>query len=169
MFHFCCDRIDLGNIRTYLGASRQSSCAVGSDGEPGVSGHEILPGGGRVAARAWPITDTLGDLQYGYNLNGRRNGLGGSYARTGLPVTFSGTYNSANWLGPTRRRAPSPRRHCPTRMRIVHTSHDMNRGSSKHFNNQRDILVIWAQGDTTTPADVTLTTFTRRRGLGGPE
>jgi RHS repeat-associated protein len=41
---------------------------------------------------------TLGDLQYGYDTNGRRNGVGGAYARTNLPVTFTGTYGSANRL-----------------------------------------------------------------------
>jgi YD repeat-containing protein len=42
---------------------------------------------------------TLGNLTYGYDADGRRTTLGGSYARTGLPQAVStATYNAANQL-----------------------------------------------------------------------
>ena len=42
---------------------------------------------------------TLGNLTYSYDLAGRRSGLGGSYARTGLPLPVSSAvYNANNQL-----------------------------------------------------------------------
>ncbi len=41
----------------------------------------------------------LGNLTYGYDNAGRRTALGGSFARTGLPLAVSSTaYNAANQL-----------------------------------------------------------------------
>jgi RHS repeat-associated protein len=49
-------------------------------------------------------TSTLGTLTYGYNANGQRTSVGGTYARTGLPAALaSATYDDANqvatWAG----------------------------------------------------------------------
>ena len=51
-------------------------------------------------------TNTLGNLTYGYDLAGRRMGVGGSYARTGVPAAASAaSYNVnnqlTNWKGAT--------------------------------------------------------------------
>lgn len=44
-------------------------------------------------------TTTLGNLTYNYDANGRRIGMGGSYAQNNLPSAVSATtYNSANRL-----------------------------------------------------------------------
>jgi RHS repeat-associated protein len=44
-------------------------------------------------------SNTLGNLTYSYDLAGRRIGMGGSYARTGLPLAISTTaYNADNRL-----------------------------------------------------------------------
>ena len=55
------------------------------------------------ASELTSITDTagsttLGTLLYDYDPDGRRTSVGGTFARTGLPATFNGTYDSANRL-----------------------------------------------------------------------
>ncbi len=42
---------------------------------------------------------TLGTLTYGYDVNGQRTSVGGTYARTGLPAALaSATYDDANQI-----------------------------------------------------------------------
>ena len=69
------------------------------DDEEGLTGYSY-DGASQLAGLTYSLGQTaLGNLTYGYDNGGRRNTVGGSFARTGLPNAMTQTaYNANNQL-----------------------------------------------------------------------